>query len=993
MSNKTQLRVETVGDGSNARADFQKTEAQVGMLEHAFEGLQAKLIELASTASGLNLEKLGGMVGGGAGMLGTAATELGAGGGLAALVTPAAAATAGFGALALAGHSAVEATMELGKETLKLSRETGMSAETTSALISVFARFGVNGADASKELGLFSKQMGGYQLAADEGITGGKKFSDSMKQLGVDFHDAHGKLLPMDDTLLKVADKFKELSNGQEKTSLAMSLFGKGGKDMLLVLNQGSEGITELSAKAKELGLTLTGSNLHDVVTYTLAHKDMQEAFEGLKITVGTLLMPAMAALAKVGAHFAEQINTTLVPALKDENSALRQTFDLVDRIAHKFTDFNNALDGAGAAFGTNILKMLRDLPNDRSADDPLSKWLNEQIANRERLADEAAAKAKEGSQKIAEAAAAGLDDPAAATKAKGYGSDVLTAYVQGMTPDGITMFDDLKKVVEEAMKGMSPTGKVDVDWERAYLPAFARLATEITQIGGVTEATWADISEALGGETQQVKELVADYQALAADKLRVKQVTADIHALESQQRADTAQATRENRELQRGITEAQRNQSEADKAEAENVRGLTEAQKGLGFAQKDAAAAGVAALVPLNAELKSVQESAATVALGYKSQNDELQRQIDLNNQIVGQLEHQRDVKFLAIDERLAEIGKSRDTNDLREAATLRRERAQEERNTKPQIALERERATVENYGLSQAQKGIADKAKAASDASAAQTQSLQAQITAQTAHNAAVQAGFQHQIEDSQKVIDTVTNAARVRHDDDNQRIVDLQEVATATAQFWQDRQAADGESITAARESLTFWQGQVTEANTLLTSVKAINAEIAASGQFGQTPIWMRPTSGGTQGDNPNGDNPNGDNPNGDNPNGDNPNGDNPNGDGAGAIPGPTHDRTVDSGYGDGAGALPPTPSGQPADYAGPGPNPMLYLGKDGSLHPYAPGGAGGYQIPDGNSGGGGASSSTTQSTINVNNYGVGEAAFLDKLTGAIQRVSAA
>lgn len=262
MANKTQLRVEVVADGAAARTDLKQTEAQVGMLEHSFEGLQAKLIELASTASGLNLEKLGGMAGGGAGMLGTAATELGAGGGLAALVTPAAAATAGLGALALAGHSAVEATMELGKETLKLSRETGMSAETTSALISVFARFGVNGADASKELGLFSKQMGGYQLAADEGITGGKKFSDSMKQLGVDFHDAHGKLLPMDDTLLKVADKFKELSNGQEKTSLAMSLFGKGGKDMLLVLNQGSEGITELSAKAKELGLTLTGSNL-----------------------------------------------------------------------------------------------------------------------------------------------------------------------------------------------------------------------------------------------------------------------------------------------------------------------------------------------------------------------------------------------------------------------------------------------------------------------------------------------------------------------------------------------------------------------------------------------------------------------------------------------------------------------------------------------------------------------------------------------------------
>ncbi len=859
MAQKTQLRVEVIADGAAARTDLKQTEAQVGQLEKSFGGLQSKLLSLASTASGLNLEKLGGIAGGGVGMLGTAATELGAGGGLAALVTPAAAATAGLGALVVAGHSAVEATMELGAETLKLSRETGMSAETTSALISVFARFGVSGADASKELGLFSKQMGGYQLAADEGIAGGKKFSDSMKQLGVDFHDAHGNLLPMDATLLKVADKFKEMPNGVEKTALAMSLFGRGGKDMLLVLNQGSEGITELSAKAKELGLTLTGSNLQDVVKYTLAHKDMQEAFEGLKLTVGTLLMPIMAELAKQSAHFAEQLNTTLIPALKDENSALRQTFDLLDRAAHKFSDFNNALDGAGADFGTNFLKMIRD---NRAAiegtDDPTVKWLNDQIANREKLADQAAAKAKEGSQKTADAAAdAYAVDSSVFDKVKGYGSDLLTAYLQGMTPDGMAIYGDIKKVVEEAMKGLSPTGKVDTGKLAELAPLFARIAQEIERTGTASDTSWAALQAALGGESQQVKELVTDYQALAADKLRVKQVTADIHALESQQRDDTAQATRENRELQRGITEAQHNQAEADKAEAENVRGLTEAQKGLGFAQKDAAAAGVAALVPLNAELKSVQESAATVALGYKSQNDELQRQIDLNNRIVGQLEHQRDVKFLAIDERLAEIGKSRDVHDLREAATLRRERAQIERNTKPQIELERERATVENYGLSQAQKGISDKAKAASDASAAQTQDLQRQITLQTEHNAAVQAGFQRQIEESQKVIDNVTNAARVRHDDDNQRIVDLQDMATATAQFWQDRQAADTESITAARESLTFWQGQVTEANTLLTTVKAINAEIAASGQFGQTPIWMRPTSGGTQGDNPNGD----------------------------------------------------------------------------------------------------------------------------------------
>ncbi len=940
MAQKTQLRVEVVADGAAARTDLKQTETQVGQLEKQFGSLQSKLLGLASTASGLDLSKIGGIASGVIGTAGEAAGGLASGGGLMALAGPAAAATAGLGALVVAGKSATDSVRELAGETKQLGLRTGLTAEDASALLAVFKRFGVDGHEASQMFVRLSRNLAGVTDASQQTAIGMKSASAVMNELGVQVRDADGHIRPLNQLILDTADGFKRMADGPEKTAAAVALFGKSGADLLPVLNQGSEGIKELEATAKRLGLTLTGDNMAAVKQYSLAHKDMNEAFEGLKLTLGTALMPILAELAKNGRDFAVDLNETLIPALKSMNAVTNGTSTGLEEWRQRLFAFGEVARGADvgvAQFERAMLRLLEAIPNSRAEDDPYSAWLKKSIGDLTAEIDRGGLEVEKAAKKTTGAAAdAYAVDSSVFDKVKGYGSDLLTAYLQGMTPDGMAIYGDIKKVAEKAMKGMSPTGKVDTEKLAELAPLFAQIAQEIERTGTASDTSWAALQAALGGESQQVKELVADYQALAADKLRVKQVTADIHALESQQRADTAQATRENRELQRGITEAQHNQSEADKAEAENVRGLTEAQKGLGFAQKDSAAAGVAALVPLNAELKSVQESAATVALGYKSQNDELQRQIDLNNQIVGQLEHQRDVKFLAIDERLAEIGKSRDVNDLREAATLRRERATIERDTKPQIELERERATVENYGLTQAQKGISDKAKAASDASAAQSQSLQAQITAQTEHNAAVQAGFQRQIEESQKVIDNATNAARVRHDDDNQRIVDLQEVATATAQFWQDRQAADTASITAARESLTFWQGQVTEANTLLTTVKAINAEIAASGQFGQLPIWMRPTSGGTQGDNPNGD-----------------------------------------GIGGNSVANSPSAQGGGRDAR-----------EDGS------GASGNEAIGTGSGGGGrGFTEMSAPHTYNFNMFGVGEADQIARLTAAIQRISAA
>lgn len=183
--------------------------------------------------------------------------------------------------------SYIDDTVTLGKETNKMMRELGVTAEQGSALVSVFNRFGLGADGASKSLGIFAKNM----VAAKDG---NQTAIDHFKTLGLTVKDNAGHLKNTSDLFMEVADKFKGMQSGADKTALAMQLFGKSGKDMLPLLNQGSAGITELEEHAKKLGLVLSQDNVDAIKANMKAQKDYKEAMEGVKIQIGNALMPMM---------------------------------------------------------------------------------------------------------------------------------------------------------------------------------------------------------------------------------------------------------------------------------------------------------------------------------------------------------------------------------------------------------------------------------------------------------------------------------------------------------------------------------------------------------------------------------------------------------------------------------------------------------------------------------------------------------------------------
>lgn len=131
-----------------------------------------------------------------------------------------------------------------------------------------------------------------YRKAIDETIS-------PLKKLGIETKDTQGKQLPFSKILNNVADRFKNMPDGIDKTAASLELFGRSGKDLIPLLNQGSDGLEQLAKKADELGITLTPENLDKVNRYIKAQKDLQDSTMALKMRIGEEAIPMFTLLSE----------------------------------------------------------------------------------------------------------------------------------------------------------------------------------------------------------------------------------------------------------------------------------------------------------------------------------------------------------------------------------------------------------------------------------------------------------------------------------------------------------------------------------------------------------------------------------------------------------------------------------------------------------------------------------------------------------------------
>jgi len=158
-----------------------------------------------------------------------------------------------------------------------LSQKTGVSVESLSKF-----------QQAANASGTSIEGVGGAMIKLNRNLaTDNAGAAKALTSLGISATDASGKLKTTDQVMLEVADKFKAMPDGANKTAAAMALFGKAGADMIPMLNGGSKAITDLSAT-----MTTEFAQAADSLNDKLAA--LQGKLLQVGVQIGTALMPAL---------------------------------------------------------------------------------------------------------------------------------------------------------------------------------------------------------------------------------------------------------------------------------------------------------------------------------------------------------------------------------------------------------------------------------------------------------------------------------------------------------------------------------------------------------------------------------------------------------------------------------------------------------------------------------------------------------------------------
>lgn len=275
-----------------------------------------------------------------------------------------------IGGAAVAGGAALLGMASKASETTdridKLSNKIGISKQGFQEWDYVL---GQNGMDVEK------LQVGVKTLTAqmDAANSGNKGAIESFNKLGLTWKDGSGNLKNQEEMMNESIMALAKMENGTEKARMATDLFGKAGMEMMPMLNNGAEGITQLKDRAHELGLVMSDESVSAGVLLGDTMDDVKNSFQAVATKIGVNVMPIvqkfldfildkMPLIQKVFGvvfsaigNFVSLVGNSLTDAVSSINNKFGWIIDKVVQMKEAFTNSMDEFDDYGEAFKSMI--------------------------------------------------------------------------------------------------------------------------------------------------------------------------------------------------------------------------------------------------------------------------------------------------------------------------------------------------------------------------------------------------------------------------------------------------------------------------------------------------------------------------------------------------------------------------------------------------------------------------------------------------------------
>lgn len=228
---------------------------------------------------------------------------------------------------------------ELGKETLKASRETGIGFEQMGTLAAAL------GGDIQDTVATIIKMDTFLEKAAQ----GGEEANRVLGMLGVSFADLNQA--DTHERMLMIADALEKVGDAGQRAALKREIFGRGAAGTNL--SGGRAGITAREARAAEVGGVISEADKQTVFAYNKALKEMGMATKGIWLELGAAAAPFMT-------RFYNMVVDILIQVRQWLNS-LRPVMEIVFRIGDGMVTAGAVIAGIGGAIFTigSVLPLL----------------------------------------------------------------------------------------------------------------------------------------------------------------------------------------------------------------------------------------------------------------------------------------------------------------------------------------------------------------------------------------------------------------------------------------------------------------------------------------------------------------------------------------------------------------------------------------------------------------------------------------------------------
>ncbi len=265
-------------------------------------------------------------------------------------------AAAGFVIATAALAVAIKGTINEADKLYKMSQSFGVPIEELSKLKYAADLSGVSLEALGKSVGKLSRNM--MEAAANPTGEAAKAF-DALK---IKVQNADGTLKSSSLVIEEIAGKFAGFKDGAAKTALAIAIFGRAGADMIPLLNQGKQGLQEMTAEAEALGLVIDQRTGAAAEAFNDNLTRMRKVFDGIVIKVTAEMLPAFLQFSKIlvenakNQSFLKSVAENLVAAIRFAITAVLTGTFVFQRFGAEIVALANVVANAAPVLANFLL-------------------------------------------------------------------------------------------------------------------------------------------------------------------------------------------------------------------------------------------------------------------------------------------------------------------------------------------------------------------------------------------------------------------------------------------------------------------------------------------------------------------------------------------------------------------------------------------------------------------------------------------------------------